>query len=233
MKDGRCVRLIQGELKDETIYSDNPVEMAIRWVNEGGERLHLVDLDGAVSGKAVHFQTIEKIVQSLQIPVQIGGGIRSLAQIERYLEAGITSVILGTLALKNPALLKEACQKFSGHIYVGIDSRKGKVAVQGWTEQSTQEVTELAVQMEGSGVASLILTDIEKDGMLSGPNFGLMETVSKVVKIPVIASGGVTTLQQIKQLSRISGLSGAIIGKALYEGRISLKQAVSTTKGIG
>jgi len=231
MKGGRCVRLVQGDLADETVYSDDPVAMARRWVKEGGERLHLVDLDGAVTGKAVHKPIIEKIVQSVPIPVQIGGGIRTLVQIESYLEAGIAAVILGTIALKEPALLKEACQKFPGKIFVGLDSRKGKVAVQGWVEECEETVSEMAIKMEDVGVASLILTDIEKDGMLEGPNFGLMEAVGRAVKIPLVASGGVTTLEQIEKLSSIPGVESAIIGKALYEGRISLPEAIASTKG--
>ncbi len=231
MKGGRCVRLVKGDLNNETVYSDDPAEMAQRWVKEGGERLHLVDLDGAVAGKAVHFPIIEKIVQSVPIPVQIGGGIRTLAQIASYLEAGIASVILGTIALKDPALLKEACEKFPGKIFVGLDSRKGKVAIQGWVEECDETVSEMAVKMEDMGVASLILTDIEKDGMLEGPNFELMAEVAQAVKIPLIASGGVTTLQQIQQLSLMPGISSAIIGKALYEGRIGLPEAIASAKG--
>lgn len=231
MKGGRCVRLVKGDLNNETVYSDDPAEMAQRWVKEGCERLHLVDLDGAVAGKAVHQSIIEKIVQSVAIPVQIGGGIRTLEQIERYLSVGISSVILGTIALKNPALLKEACAKFPGRIFVGLDSRKGKVAIQGWVEECEETVSEMAVKMEETGVASLILTDIEKDGMLEGPNFGLMEEVGQVVKIPLVASGGVTTLEQIQKLSKIPGVESAIIGKALYEGRISLPEAITATKG--
>lgn len=231
IKGGRCVRLVKGDLNNETVYSDDPAEMAQRWVKEGGERLHLVDLDGAVAGKAVHFSIIEKIVQSVAIPVQIGGGIRTLEQIEHYFSVGIASVILGTIALKNPALLKEACEKFPGKIFVGLDSRKGRVAIQGWVEECEETVSEMAVKMEEAGVASLILTDIEKDGMLEGPNFRLMEEVGQAVKIPLVASGGVTTLEQIQQLSKIPGVESAIIGKALYEGRISLPEAITATKG--
>ncbi|NOY83556.1 MAG: 1-(5-phosphoribosyl)-5-[(5-phosphoribosylamino)methylideneamino]imidazole-4-carboxamide isomerase [Nitrospirae bacterium] len=231
MKGGRCVRLVKGDLDNETVYSDDPVKMAQRWVNEGGERLHLVDLDGAVAGKAIHFSIIEKIVQSVSIPVQIGGGIRTLDQIEHYLKIGIASVILGTVALKNSALLKEACEKFPGKIIVGLDSRKGKVAIQGWVEECDETVTEMAIKMESIGVAALILTDIEKDGMLQGPNFKLMEEVGQAVKIPLVASGGVTTLAQIEKLTTIPGVKSAIIGKALYEGRIVLSEAIAATKG--
>ncbi len=233
IKGGRCVRLIQGDLEDETVYSEDPLEMAQRWVSEGAERLHLVDLDGAVAGNPVHFSIIEKIIKSISIPVQVGGGIRYLSDMDRYLSAGADAVILGTVALKEPLTLKEACLAFKNKIIVGIDSRKGKVAVQGWTEQRDESVAELAIEMEKVGAASLILTDIEKDGMLEGPNFDLMETVGHAVNIPIIASGGVTTLPQIQRLSKINGVKSAIIGKALYEGKISLPEALAATKGSG
>ncbi len=230
IKRGRCVRLTQGALNEETVYGEDPLEMAQRWVSEGAERLHLVDLDGAVQGSPVAYAVIERIIKSLSIPVQVGGGLRYLQDMDRYLSAGAAGVILGTVALKEPLTLKEACLSFRNRIIVGIDSRKGKVAVQGWTEQREETVAELALQMEQAGVASLILTDIEKDGMLEGPNYGLMEDVARVVKIPIIASGGVTTIAQIEKLSKMTGVKSAIIGKALYEGRISLKDAIAAGK---
>ncbi|MFQ5588364.1 MAG: 1-(5-phosphoribosyl)-5-[(5-phosphoribosylamino)methylideneamino]imidazole-4-carboxamide isomerase [Nitrospiria bacterium] len=230
IKGGRCVRLRQGEFNDETVYGDDPVEMARRWAGEGAEKLHLVDLDGAVQGSPAAYGVIERVIKSVSIPVQVGGGIRYLQDMDRYLSAGAAAVILGTVALKEPLTLKEACLSFQNKIIVGIDSRKGKVAVQGWTEQREETVTELALQMEKAGAAALILTDIEKDGMLEGPNVGLMEEVSRAVNIPVIASGGVTTLEQIQRLSKIPGVDGAIMGKALYEGRISLKAAIAAGK---
>ncbi len=231
IKSGRCVRLVQGALNDETVYSEDPLEMALRWEGEGAQRLHLVDLDGAVAGRPVHIKIVEKIVKSLKIPVQIGGGIRARDHVERYLMVGTAAVILGTVALKDPDLLEECCRTFPKKIFVGIDSRKGKVAVQGWTEQREETVSQLAVQMEAVGVASLILTDIEKDGMLEGPNFSLMEAVAGAVKIPLVASGGVTTIEQIERLSKIPGVQSAIVGKALYEGRITLKAAIAAGKG--
>ncbi len=231
IKRGRCVRLTQGALNAETVYAEDPIEMAQRWESEGASRLHLVDLDGAVQGSPVAYPMIERIIKSISIPVQVGGGIRYLNDMDRYLSAGAVAVILGTVALKEPLTLKEACLSFKNKIIVGIDSRKGKVAVQGWTEQREETVSELAVQMEQAGVASLILTDIEKDGMLEGPNYRLMEEVGRVVQIPIVASGGVTTIEHIQRLSGISGVKSAIIGKALYEGRISLKDAIAAGKG--
>ena len=231
IKGGRCVRLLQGDLNAETVYAEDPLEMALRWEAEGAARLHLVDLDGAVAGSAIHFPLIERILSEVRIPVQIGGGIRNLWQIDRYLSLGMAGVILGTIALKDPLLLREACLSFRNKIIVGIDSRKGKVAIRGWVEESKEDVVSLSKQMADIGVASLILTDIEKDGMLEGPNFSLYQEVSKVVDIPIIASGGVTTLEQIKRLSLTPGVSGAIVGKALYEGRVSLPDAITASKG--
>ena len=233
IKGGRCVRLRQGDLNAETVYADDPVEMARRWVSEGAERLHLVDLDGAVAGAAVHFRVIERIAREIAVPVQVGGGIRSLAQIERYLGVGAASVILGTAALKDPLLLKEACLSFPNRIIVGIDSRGGKVAVGGWIEQREEGVVALAEKMADAGAAALILTDIERDGMLSGPNDSLTAAVAAAVSIPIIASGGVTTLAQIKRLAAIRGVFGAIVGKALYEGRLSLREAAASLREGG
>jgi len=230
LKGGRCVRLLQGDLNAETVYSEDPLEMALRWEDQGAKRLHLVDLDGAVAGSPVHLHLIEHIVKSVKIPVQIGGGIRTMDQMDRYLGIGIANVILGTIALKDPLLLREACLSFKNKIIVGIDSRKGKVAIRGWLEESEESVLDLSKRMADVGVASLILTDIEKDGMLEGPNFRLYERLSKAVSIPLIASGGVTTLAQIKRLAQISGVSGAIVGKALYEGRLSLSEALAAAK---
>jgi len=230
LKGGRCVRLLQGDLDAETVYSDDPVEMALRWEAQGARRLHLVDLDGAVKGRPAHFSIIEQIVKTLGIPVQVGGGIRTISQVDRYLGIGVAGVILGTIALKEPLLLKEACLSFKKNILVGIDSRKGKVAVRGWLEESEESVIALSKRMADLGVASLILTDIEKDGMLEGPNFALYETLAREVSLPLIASGGVSTLAQIRRLSRTPGISGAIVGKALYEGRLSLPQALAAAE---
>lgn len=227
LKGGRCVRLIQGEMDSETVYAEDPVAMARDWEAQGAERLHLVDLDGAVEGQAVHAAEIGRIIESIAIPVQIGGGIRDLAQIEKYLSMGAAAVILGTAALQNRSLVREACLKFPGKILAGIDSKKGKVAIRGWKELCSETPTRLAVEMQDAGVASIILTDIERDGMLSGPNLDLLHEVAQQVDIPLIASGGITTLDQIAALSRLKGVGGMIVGKALYVGRFTLQEALA------
>lgn len=231
IKDGRCVRLTQGAMDSETVFSEDPVAMAQQWESQGAERLHLVDLDGAVSGSTVHYELIERIIKAVKIPIQVGGGIRSLNRIERYLSAGAAAVILGTAALQNELLVKEATKKFPRRIIAGIDSKQGQVAVRGWTEIYPEMVGTLALRMEEAGVAALILTDIEKDGMLAGPNFGLFQEIGMQVEIPIIASGGVTTLAQVKQLAEIPGVEGAIVGKALYTGALSLPKALSLLRG--
>lgn len=226
LKGGRCVRLTQGAMDSETVYSEDPAAMAQQWVSQGAERLHVVDLDGAVAGAAVQFSVVEKVIKAVEVPVQVGGGIRNMEQIEKYFSVGAAGLILGTSALQNIALVREASKKFPRRIIAGIDSKKGAVAVRGWTELHPESVADLAMRMQDAGVASLILTDIEKDGMLSGPNFSLFQEVGMQVEIPIIASGGITTLQQIKQLSEIPGVAGAIVGKALYTGALSLPKAL-------
>ncbi|HIE64918.1 MAG: 1-(5-phosphoribosyl)-5-[(5-phosphoribosylamino)methylideneamino]imidazole-4-carboxamide isomerase [Nitrospira sp.] len=227
LKGGRCVRLTQGEMNSETVYAEDPVAMAQDWEAQGAARLHLVDLDGAVAGQAVHAPEIGRIIESITIPVQIGGGIRSLSQIEKYLSMGAAAVILGTAALQNRPLVREACLKFPGKILAGIDSKEGKVAIRGWKELCSETPTHLAVEMQDAGVASIILTDIERDGMLSGPNLDLLQEVAQQVDIPLIASGGITTLEQIAALSRLKGVGGMIVGKALYVGRFTLQEALA------
>ena len=226
LKGGRCVRLTQGAMDSETVYSEDPAAMARQWVSQGAERLHVVDLDGAVAGSAVQFSVAEKIIKAVEVPVQVGGGIRTLEQIEKYFSIGAAGVILGTSALQNIALVREAAKKFPRRVIAGIDSKKGAVAIRGWTELHPESVADLAMRMEEAGAASIILTDIEKDGMLSGPNFSLCQEIGMQVEIPIIASGGITTLQQIRQLSEIPGVEGAIIGKALYAGTLSLQKAL-------
>ncbi len=227
IKGGRCVRLLQGDMNSETVYAEDPLSVARAWERQGAQALHIVDLDGAVMGKPVHDSLIGEIIQGVGIPVQIGGGIRSLAWVENYLRAGAAYVILGTSALENIALVKEASHQFPGKVIVGIDSKKGAVAISGWITLSTQSVTEIALRLCDIGVAAIILTDIEKDGMLSGPNMTLFEDIALRVKIPMIASGGITTLDQIQQISKIPGMIGAIVGKALYTGAILLPEALA------
>ncbi|MBI3803942.1 MAG: 1-(5-phosphoribosyl)-5-[(5-phosphoribosylamino)methylideneamino]imidazole-4-carboxamide isomerase [Nitrospirae bacterium] len=233
IKGGRCVRLTQGAMDSETVYSEDPAEMARQWEAQGAERLHLVDLDGAVGGTTVHYELIAQMIKAVQIPVQVGGGIRDLERVERYLSVGAAAVILGTAALQNEALVKEATRKFPRQIIAGIDSKQGQVAVRGWTEIHPEEVATLAYRMQEAGVAALILTDIEKDGMLAGPNIDLFREIGMQVEIPIIASGGVTTLKQIQQLAEIPGVEGAIVGKALYTGALSLPKALAMLRGEG
>ena len=218
-------------MDSETVYSEDPVAMARQWEGEGAGRLHVVDLDGALSGERVHASLIERLIQSVRIPIQVGGGVREMAQIERYLSAGAAGVILGTAALRNESLVREACKKFPRKIIAGIDSNKGAIAVRGWTELHPEKAADLAARMEAAGAASIILTDIERDGMLSGPNMALIREVAMRIEIPIIASGGVTTLAQIKELSQTPGVEGAIIGKALYSGRLSLPEALAFLQG--
>jgi phosphoribosylformimino-5-aminoimidazole carboxamide ribotide isomerase len=226
IKGGRCVRLTQGRMTSETVYSEDPVAMAQQWEALGAKRLHLVDLDGAIQGQPVHGALIEKIIQSTRVPVQVGGGVRERGSIKKYLSAGAAAVILGTSALQDFPLVQEASRTFPGRIIAGIDSKRGKVAIRGWTEVRPERVSDLAIRMQEAGVASIILTDIEKDGMLSGPNIDLVKEIAMQVEIGIIASGGITTLQQIEQLSGIPGVEGAILGKALYTGMISLREAL-------
>jgi phosphoribosylformimino-5-aminoimidazole carboxamide ribotide isomerase len=220
-------------MDSETVYSDDPLLVARRWESEGADRLHLVDLDGAVAGNAVHFDLISSILKAVKIPVEVGGGIRRISVIEQYLSAGASWVILGTSALQNFKMVQEAARAFPQKIIVGIDVKKGAVAIQGWTALHADGLMDVALRVLDAGVAQLILTDIEKDGMLAGPNFSLFETVAAAVKLPLIASGGISTLGHLQQLSKTPGIEGAIIGKALYTGDISLPDAIATLRQRG
>ncbi len=235
LKDGRCVRLSQGRMDQETIYSENPVEMARHWESKGAERLHVVDLNGAVTGKPSHGYLIKEMVRSLHIPVEIGGGIRDLTTIEDYLCSGAEWVILGTAALRNRHLLTEACQRFPGRVILGIDARGGKVAVEGWKEETSIEAADLARRFEGIGLSAIIFTDIERDGMGSGLNFESTRNLSRSIFIPVIASGGVSRIEDIENLLELErdGVIGVIIGRALYTGRVDLEEAIRLTKKDG
>jgi len=223
----------------ETIYGDDPIIVAQKWEQEGAERLHLVDLDGAVTGRPVHDRLIEKITKTVSIPVQVGGGIRDRTSIERYLAAGVSWIIMGTSAVQNTPLLIEAVERYPQKIIAGIDARNGQVAMRGWTELSTEKVIDLAIRIEKVGVAAIIATDIACDGMLAGPNRILYKELAAAVKIPIIASGGITTLDHIRELADLAdlagfaglaGVKGAIIGKALYEGRLSLSEAIASMR---
>jgi phosphoribosylformimino-5-aminoimidazole carboxamide ribotide isomerase len=232
LKNGQCVRLEQGLMEKETVVSDNPGAQARAWQEQGAELLHIVDLDGAFAGEPKNRCAIEAILGAITIPAQLGGGIRDLATIEAYLSLGLSRVIIGTAAQRNPALVEEACRKFPGQIVVGIDAKNGMVAVQGWAEVTDITAIELAKKFEGFGVSAIIYTDISRDGMMQGVNIDATRQLAEAISIPVIASGGLSTLADIEKLMAIesSGVIGAITGKAVYTGAIDLAEAVALTK---
>jgi len=233
LKEGRCVRLEQGLMDKDTVYNDNPAAQARIWQEQGGELLHIVDLDGAFAGVPKNREAIRAIIEAIDIPSELGGGIRDLQTIEAYLELGIDRVILGTVAKENPALVEEACKKFPGRIVVGIDAKDGLVAVRGWADVTEKLATEMAREMEGFGVEAIIYTDIARDGMMQGPNIEATRALAESINIPVIASGGLSTLDDIRRLMAIesSGVTGVITGKAIYSGAIDLREAVALTRG--
>lgn len=234
LKGGRCVRLEQGLMDKDTVYHDDPAAQARIWQEQGGEFLHIVDLDGAFAGVPKNKAAIEAIVKAIDIPAELGGGIRDMATIEAYLELGIDRVILGTIAKENPALVEAACRKFPGRIVVGIDAKEGLVAVRGWADVTTKLATEMAREMEGFGVEAIIYTDIARDGMMQGPNIAATRALAEAINIPVIASGGLSTLDDIRRLIEIEsfGVTGVITGKAIYSGAIDLREAVRIAKGL-
>lgn len=235
LKDGVCVRLEQGLMDRDTVFNRNPAAQAREWQDQGAELLHIVDLDGAFAGKPKNGAAIEAIVKSISIPAQLGGGIRDLVTIESYLALGLSRVIIGTAAQRNPQLVREACTRFPGRIVVGIDAKNGLVAVQGWAEVTDITAVELAKKFEDCGVAAIIYTDISRDGMLQGPNLEATRALAESVAIPVIASGGVSSLDDIQRLMAIegSGVTGVITGKAIYAGAFRLAEAVALTKNLG
>jgi len=232
LKEGRCVRLEQGLMDKDTVYNDDPAAQARTWQEQGGEFLHIVDLDGAFAGVPKNKDAIRAIVDAIAIPSELGGGIRDMQTIEAYLALGINRVILGTIAKENPALVAEACRKFPGHIVVGIDAMNGLVAVRGWADVTEKLATEMAKEMEGFGVEAIIYTDIARDGMMQGPNIDATKALAEAINIPVIASGGLSTLDDIRRLIAIesSGVTGVITGKAIYSGAIDLREAVALTR---
>ena len=232
LKEGKCVRLDQGLMERDTVYSDNPAAQALAWQAQGAELLHIVDLDGAFAGEPKNRAAIEAIVKALQIPTQLGGGIRDMATIEAYLGMGVGRVIIGTAAQRNPELVREACGKFPGRIVVGIDAKNGMVAVQGWAEVTDITAIELARKFAGDGVAAIVYTDISRDGMLQGPNIEATRQLAEAIPIPVIASGGISSLRDIENLMAVeaSGIAGAITGKAIYSGAMDLTAAIALTK---
>lgn len=228
LKGGNCVRLEQGEMDRETLFSANPAKVAIHWESLGAKMLHIVDLDGAITGKPQNKDAICQILKSVAIPLQLGGGIRDIETMENYLSLGIKRVILGTTAYQQPSLLNEVCQKFPNQILVSIDARDGKVAISGWKETTSKKATDLVKNLEDKGVEAIVFTDIKRDGMMKGPNITSIKEMADATRIPIIASGGVTTLKHIKELIDLedSGVEGIIIGRALYEDSIDLKEAL-------
>lgn len=229
LKDGQCVRLKLGDMEQATVYNPDPAAQALAFEAQGFEWLHVVDLNGAFAGSSVNGAAVEAILKATKNPVQLGGGIRTLAHIEAWLEKGLARVILGTIAVRDPELVKEACRLFPGKVAVGIDAKGGKVAVEGWAEASELGVIELARKFEGAGVAAIIYTDIDRDGILTGINWESTLTLAEAVSIPVIASGGLASIADIHRMLQpdAARLEGAISGRALYDGRIDPAQALS------
>ena len=234
LKDGQCVRLKIGDIDQATIYNDDPADQALAFEKQGFEWLHVVDLNGAFAGASVNGSAVDAILKATKNPVQLGGGIRTLDHIENWLSRGLARVILGTVAVRNPDLVIEACRKFPGKVAVGIDAKGGKVAVEGWAEASTLEVIDLAKKFEGAGVAAIIYTDIDRDGILAGINWPSTLALADAVSIPVIASGGLASMDDIVRMTRPDArkLEGAISGRALYDGRIDPAEALRVLRGF-
>jgi phosphoribosylformimino-5-aminoimidazole carboxamide ribotide isomerase len=228
IKDGRCVRLIQGEMEKETIYFESPLEAANHWVKEGATLIHVVDLNGAVAGRPVHTREVEAICKETGLTVELGGGLRSLGAVRAALNLGVSRVVIGTVAYDNPALLRTLCESFPDKIVVGIDARNGKVAVKGWKETTTMDAVELAKRCEADGASRIIYTDITRDGTHEGVNDEETRRLARSVKIPVVASGGVATLDDIRRLTALvkDGVEGVVVGRALYAGAFNLRQAI-------
>ena len=228
VKGGKCVRLRQGNMDDDTVYSEDPVAMAQRWVDAGARRLHIVDLDGATTGKPVNANVIHEIAEAFpELPIQVGGGIRDEDTIQEYLDAGVSHVILGTKAVTAPHFVSDVCMEFPGHIIIGLDVRDGKVAIEGWSKLSRHDALDLAQKYEHDGVNAIIYTDIGRDGMMTGVNIESTVEFARELAIPVIASGGITNLDDVRGLCEFSdeGIEGAITGRAIYEGTLDLKEA--------
>jgi phosphoribosylformimino-5-aminoimidazole carboxamide ribotide isomerase len=232
IRKGRCVRLVQGDLRDETVYSKEPVSVAKLWKLKGARRLHVIDLDGAFTGKLTSLSFVKDIIKATDLSVQLGGGIRELKTIEKVLSVGVVRVILGTSVVLNKDFVREAVKEYGKAIVAGIDAKKGLVAIKGWKTVTKVQAVDLAREMADLGVAALIFTDIQRDGMLEGPNFGSTKDIARAVKIPVIASGGVSRYKDLDHMKRLEryGVSSVIIGKALYSGAMDLKQAIRIAK---
>lgn len=236
LKDGRCVRLRQGDMAAATIYSDDPVAMARQWVEQGARRLHLVDLNGATSGKPVNESVIRKIIAAVgdEVPVQLGGGLRDLDLIERYIDDGVRYVVIGTAAVKNPGFLQDACSAFGGHVIVALDAKGGKVATDGWSKLTGHDVVDLAKKYEDYGVDAILYTDIGRDGMLSGVNIEATVELARAVNIPVMASGGVANLTDIEKLMAVEseGVEAVVLGRSLYEGTLDFRAAQTLVDSV-
>jgi phosphoribosylformimino-5-aminoimidazole carboxamide ribotide isomerase len=239
LKDGRCVRLKQGDMSNATVFSDDPVAMAKHWAAQGAKRLHIVDLNGAIAGRPKNEKVIRDMIAAVgdKVPIQLGGGIRDLDAMESYIDAGVTYVIVGTAAVKNPGFLSDACYAFPGHVIAGLDAKEGKVAVEGWSKMTGHDVVDLAKKFEEYGVEAIIYTDIGRDGMMSGVNIDATLKLAQALKTPVIASGGLTSIADVQAIcARLApeGVIGAIAGRALYEGKLDLKAAqAAADKALG
>ena len=229
LRNGKCVNLVQGRAGEETIFSDHPVKMAMQWEQGGAEYLHLVDLDGAFGAEVDNLHIVKEIVEMLQIPAQLGGGIRTMERLESVLGLGVARAILGTAALKNPSLVEAACKEHGSRIAVGIDAKDGMVATEGWLDISEKPALAFAKEMEDCGVQTIIYTDIKSDGMLQGPNLETTRAIADAVSVNIIASGGITSLQDVQALKAI-GVYGAIVGRALYTGALALTNAISIAR---
>lgn len=234
IQNGKCVRLAQGDFDRVTIYSDSPVAMAVHWAQMGAQRIHIVDLDGSLAGRPRNMKMIIDIAREVDVPVQVGGGIRDMETIEYYLTQGVSSVILGTTALRHEQIVRDACEKFPERIMLGIDALNGKVAVQGWTQTTEQNAVELARRYEPYGIRAIVYTDIKRDGMGTGINLEATSMMARSVKIPIIASGGVASLEDINHLLAVTDceIYGVIIGRALYTGAVLLDDAIKVAQNI-
>jgi len=231
LRNGKCVRLYQGDYGKETVFSDDPVSVALRWQSEGARRLHLVDLDGAAKGEPHNLDAIEKIIAAIDIPVQVGGGIRNLETIEQLLAAGVGRAILGTVAVEKPDLVEEACRRFGERIIISIDARDRQVATRGWFQKSTVTAGELATRMINLGVGRFIYTDIGRDGTLTSPNFEAVAELLSQVNVPIIAAGGISSVQHLAKLAEL-GVEGAIVGRAIYTGDVKLGEAFKAIREL-
>ncbi|MHB8481600.1 MAG: 1-(5-phosphoribosyl)-5-[(5-phosphoribosylamino)methylideneamino]imidazole-4-carboxamide isomerase [Nitrospiria bacterium] len=230
IKDGQCVRLKQGRFDQKEVFSDEPESIARKWFLLGAEVIHVVDLDGALTGSPVNFEAIQRIVKAVPVPIQAGGGIRDMKTVEKYFAAGVARLVLGTSVIKNTELFKQAAKSYPGKVVAGIDAKNGKIAISGWTDVTEESAIDYAKRLSDHEIAAIVYTDIERDGMMSGPNFARTEEMAAEIRVPLIVSGGVSTLQDVRRIIKMKNIEGMIIGKALYTGDISLEKAIALTK---